>query len=195
MKTVTVRAVFIAAVLFLIGAPSVVTAHSEFQSGTPKDGATVGTGPIDIVGTFSEALASRSHMELLDSTGAVVARAAIDGNQMRIGVEGLQPGTFEVRWTSVAKDGDILRSKPGDWTFTVAAAASTSPSVQPSSSSPASLAPSAAPSASLAPSAWPAPTNTSSTSGGDVLLPILAAVIVVAILGGYLLRRRSAVGP
>ena len=176
--------------------PGTVAAHSELQSGTPANGATVGTGPIDIVATFSEELAAKSHMELLDASGAIVANAAVDGNQMRIGLEGVQPGQYQVRWTSVADDGDVLRSKPGDWTFTVAATSASPPGSAPPSSAPPSSAPPSTPptpasTRSPAPSA--APTSPASSSATDVLLPIVAAFVVIALLGTWLLRRRSVV--
>jgi methionine-rich copper-binding protein CopC len=182
-----------AAVLLLLALPSAVAAHSEFVSGTPKNGATVQSGPIDIVGNFSEMLDPKSHMELRDASGGVVARAAVDGDQMRIGLEGLQPGVYEVRWTSVAEDGDVLRNQPGDWTFTVAAASPSPPSAAPSSSAAASAPASARPSVvvTAAPSASAPPGTTTGSSSGDVLLPIVAALVVVALLGGLLLRRRT----
>jgi methionine-rich copper-binding protein CopC len=191
MKSVTLRSLAIAALAGLWILPGSVRAHAEFESGTPADGATVGTGPIDIVATFSEELAPKSHMELLDANGAVVARAAIDGNQMRIGLEGLQPGTYEIKWTSVAEDNDVERNTNEPWTFSVAETSPSSSSAAPSSAE-ASVPPTLAPSPSLAPSA--APTTRTSSSSTDILLPILAAVIVTALLGGWLLRRRSTVG-
>jgi hypothetical protein len=178
------------ALLLLLASPPVVAAHSEFVSGTPKDGATVGAGPIDILANFSETLDPKSHMELRDASGDVVAHAAVDGDQMRIGLEGLQPGVYEVRWTSVAEDGDVLRNQPGDWSFTVAAASPSPPSAA-ASTSPAASAP-ASPSAvgTPAPTASPQPGTPTGSSSGEVLLPIVAALVVVALLGGLLLRRR-----
>jgi copper transport protein len=193
-----IRHVALASALLLLAVPAAASAHSEFVSGTPKNGATVGTGPIDVIGTFSETLDPKSHMELRDASGDVVARAAIDGDQMRIGLEGLQPGVYEVRWTSVAEDGDILRNQPGDWKFTVAAA---SPSLTPSPpastepSRPASAPPSASASApSVAPTPSAPPSSSSGASTGDVLLPILAALVVIAVLGALLFRRRTPAG-
>jgi copper resistance protein C len=194
MKAVTLRFAAIAAVFILLVVPTAVGAHSEFESGTPANGATVGTGPIDIVGTFSEELAPKSHMELLDASGNVVARAAIDGNEMRIGLEGLQPGQYQVRWTSVADDGDVLRGKPGDWTFTVEGAAA-SVSASASAAAPSASVPEPSPSVAPTLQSLPPGSDTSgSTSTNDVLLPVVAAIVVIALLGTWLLRRRSAIG-
>jgi methionine-rich copper-binding protein CopC len=181
-----------AAVLVLLALPSAVAGHSEFVSGTPKNGATVQPGPIDIVGTYSEALEPNSSMQLRDASGKVIARGAVDGKTMRIGLERIEPGEYEVRWVSVAADGDILRSTDNPdwkWEFTVAAASPSPPSAAPSPSAPASASPSAV--VTPAPSASAPPGTTTGSSSGDVLLPIVAALVVVALLGGLLLRRRT----
>jgi copper resistance protein C len=194
MKSSNRHVALIGALLLVVALPSAVGAHSEIVSESPKNGATVQPGPIDIIATFSDTLKSSSRLELRDSTGAVVARGAIDGKTMRIGLEGLQPGEYEVLWVSVASDGDILHSTDQadwKWEFTVAEA---SPSLTPSqvvtaapSKSP-SIAPSVAASAAPSPSA--APTNPSTSSANDALLPIVAALVAVALLGALLLRRR-----
>ena len=187
-----------ALLLLLVAFPSGVAAHSEFVSGTPKNGATVQSGPIDIVGTFTETLNSRSHIELLDAASSVIAHGAVDGKTLRIGLEGIEPGEYQVQWTSVAQDGDILRSSDNpDWTwrFTVAAASpSLTPSVAPSQ--PASAPPSARATvkASAAPSPSAPPTSSSGASTGDLRLPILAALVVIALLGALLVRRRTPAG-
>ena len=180
----------IGALFVLVATPSSVAAHAELVSATPKGGATVDTGPIDIVGTYSEEPGPKSHMELLDTSGEVVARGAIDGKTLRIGLEGLQPGAYQVRWTTVTSDDDGVER--GSWSFTVTAPIPTK--VLPSSSAPASASAAATASASVLPSAAPspsaAPTNPSSSSSNDALLPIVAALVAVALLGALLLRRR-----
>jgi methionine-rich copper-binding protein CopC len=195
MKTVTFRSLTIAAVIGLVLVPAEVSAHADFVSGSPANGATLGTGPIDVVATFSEELAAKSHMELLDASGTVVARAAIDGTQMRIGLDGLPPATYEIKWTSVADDGDILRNTDQPWKFTVAAGSSSQASAQ-ASAAPSSAEASAVPTQALSPAPAPssAPSHPATTSSTDVLFPILAAVILIALLGAWLLRRRSRVG-
>jgi methionine-rich copper-binding protein CopC len=202
MKT-GIRHLAVAGALLLIATfPSTVAAHSEFVSGTPKNGATVPAGPIDIVANFSDTFNSRSRIELLDAAGDVIARGAIDGKTMRIGLEGIEPGEYEVRWTSVAQDGDILRSSDNPewtWFFTVEAAAASpsaaatpSPVVTTAPSGSAALTPSASASPPVGPSASEPPggDTSGSTSTNDILLPIVAALVVVALLAAFLLRRR-----
>jgi copper resistance protein C len=194
MKNGTRHIALAGAVLLLIALPSAVAAHSELVTATPEDGATVPAGPIDIIGTFSEELAPNSHMDVRDASGTVVGQAAIDEKTMRIGLEGLQPGRYSVRWTTVtADDNGVLR---GSWSFTVAAAAS--PSLTPTSSAvsaPPSASAAASPSSSAVASPVPSPssggTNTTGTSSTDVLLPILAAILVIGLLGLALIRRRT----
>jgi hypothetical protein len=101
-------------------------------------------------------------------------------------------GTYEVQSTSVsADDGDIERVQ---WTFTVAVAASPSPTEVPSVSAGTSSSPEATPSmvpsasATEAPSPSPAPGDSTSDSS-NVILPIIAALAIVAIGGVYLLNR------
>jgi methionine-rich copper-binding protein CopC len=186
------------ALLLLLVLPTGVAAHSEFVSGTPENGATLQPGPIDIVAAFSATLKSTSRLELRDSSGQVVARGAVDGKTMRIGLEGIQPGAYEVRWVSVAEDGDILRSTENPdwkWTFTVVPVIPTKalPSVSATVSGPAT--PSASPSASAAttaaPSASAPPGSPTGSSSSDALIPIVAALVVIALVGGLLLRRRT----
>lgn len=175
------------ALLLLLASPAVVAAHAELVKATPQDGATVGGGPVDIIGTYSEVIGPKSHMELLDASGDVVARGAIDGKTLRIGLEGLQPGTYQVKWTTVTSDDNGVER--GDWSFTVAAASPSPPSAAPSASAAASTSPSAV--VTPAPSASRPPGTPTGSSSGDVLLPIVAALVVVALLGGLLLRRRT----
>jgi MYXO-CTERM domain-containing protein len=194
MKSSIRHVALISALLLLVALPPAVSAHAEIVAEAPENGATVQPGSIDIIATFSDTLKSSSRLELRDSTGAVVARGAVDGKTMRIGLEGIEPGEYEVIWQSVAEDGDVLRSTDQadwKWEFTVAIA---SPSLTPSrvvTAAP-SQSPSTAPSvaASAAPSPSSAPTNPSTSSANDALLPIVAALVAVALLGALLLRRR-----
>jgi methionine-rich copper-binding protein CopC len=190
MKSSIRHVALIGALLLLSIYPSDVAAHAELVSAEPKDGSTVEAGPVDIIGTFSEELGPNSHMELRDHSGDVVARAAIDGKTLRIGLEGLQPGVYQVHWTTVTSDDNGVER--GSWSFTVTAPTPTK--VLPSSA--ASASPSAAASASatvppsVAPSPSASPTNPSTSSSNDALLSIVAALVAVALLGALLLRRR-----
>ena len=182
------------ALLIPLALPAAVSAHSEIVSESPKNGATVQPGSLELVGKFSDTLNSRSHLELLDAAGHLIARGTIDGKEMQIHLDAIEPGQYEVQWTSVAEDGDVLRSTDNpDWKWEFAVAgASPSPSVttKPSESAAASASVSASAAVTPARSASAPPSNPTGTSNGDVLLPIVAALVVVALLGGLLLRRR-----
>jgi hypothetical protein len=101
---------------------------------------------------------------------------------MRLSPPTLQPGAYEIRWTSVAEDGDVLRGRVH---FEIAAVATPSPSSSRQES------PSPLPSPTGVPSPTPSESPTPTASSADVILPIVAAIVVIAILGAWLLRNRS----
>ncbi len=180
-----------------------VAAHAEFVSSDPADGAVLDTPPTSVTLTFSEGLdASKSKFQLLAPDGSLVGTgtAAADGDvSMTLGGLDLGPGAYLVKWTSVSLDTDILR---GEVHFTVAEASPTpsptaaptdtaSPSTSTSPASSATTAP-AATSPSAAPSIVPVTDSQPAASSGglgDVLLPIVVVLVVVALAGVYLLRR------
>ena len=173
-----------------------VIAHAELVSSDPADGATV-DGPFagPIVLTYDEALASGSKADLKRSDGSKVAAATIDpADQTRLVftlTDPLGPGAYTVAWTSIAADKDVER---GTVTFTVSAppTPSPSPSNEPTAaaSPSASATPSTGPTAS--PAASPSPDGGGATGGADVLLPVIAALVAIAILGFVLTRNRRA---
>jgi methionine-rich copper-binding protein CopC len=179
----------------------VVTAHAALVSSDPAGGTTV-PGPFagPIVLTFSEALRAGSHAELIPAGGTKVADAAIDpGNAARLIFNlatPLAPGSFTIQWTSIAQDRDIER---GELSFTVAQP--TPPPTAPPTAAP-TAAPSASPSPSAAPTATavtasPTPSATpadQAAAGSDVLVPVIAALVLVAIAGTWLLRRGRRTG-
>ena len=80
------------------------------------------SGPIVL--TFSEHLASGSKADLVDASGATLASAVVDPNAMTMTftlATPLAPGAYQVKWVSIADDGDVLRQPVIP--FTVAAAA------------------------------------------------------------------------
>jgi methionine-rich copper-binding protein CopC len=176
--------------------PAVVTAHAELKTATPKDGATVTGSPPEISGTYSEAMTkSGSSLVLLGPDGKQVATGGVDPtNNKRMAIDpvpDLVPGTYTVKSTTKsAADGDIDRKA---WSFTVVPAPTPTPSLAPS----ATAAPSATESparASPSPSPSPAPSaavDGTSSGGGDVLMPIVAALAIVALGGALLLSRRG----
>jgi methionine-rich copper-binding protein CopC len=195
----------LAALLFAMGAlialPMVVAAHAEFDRSTPEDGETVQGSPNVIRAFFSEELADGSEMALLDESGATVATGTIDPadpTRMRIDPPDLETGDYEVQWKAFADDGHL---ETGTFTFTVSATVTPAPSLSPAPSAEVSEPPTESVAPSVSAPATPSPTqgeptppaNASGTS--DVLLPIIAAVVIVGVLGGYLLMRRRPTGP
>ena len=113
----------------VLALPGSVLAHAELQRAIPADGETV-TDPVTVVtGSYSQDLAANSKLLVKDASGATVATGSVDpGNVRRMIARPAPPlgnGAYEVQSTSVsADDGDIERVQ---WTFTVALAASASP--------------------------------------------------------------------
>lgn len=190
------RVASLIATFVILALPGSALAHAELLRSIPDNGQTV-TDPVTVVtGTYSQDLAANSKLLVKDASGATVATGGVDpGNARRMIARPDAPlgnGTYEVQSTSVsAEDGDIERVQ---WTFTVAVAASpsptdaASPSVGASASTQASPSAVASASATAAPSPSPAPGDSTSDSS-NVILPIIAALAIVAIGGVYLLNR------
>jgi methionine-rich copper-binding protein CopC len=181
-------------IVALLLATTAVLGHAELETAVPADGSTVTEPPTEIVLSFTEALnASKSSIKLVDARGATIAQGGAvdksDPKTMRLALTStLAPGTYEMRWTSVsAEDGDVDHGTPK---FTVAAPSPTpsEPGPSPVASASASVAASPSASPSLAPSPSAAPTAPTASTG-EVLIPILALVLVIAGLGGWLLSR------
>jgi copper resistance protein C len=195
------RAALAAVGVAMLVLPSVALAHAELVKASPKDGATVQGTPTEIVGTYSEAMdPDGSSLRLLDAAGTEIAKGGVDPeNDERMSISDLPdlaPGTYAVRSTTKsAEDGDIDRK---EWSFTVEAAPTPSPS--PTATPTPTPATSATPTPSSTPSApvvTPAPTPTPSadgagtSDGSDVLLPIIAAAVIVVVIAGFLFSRRE----
>lgn len=190
------RVASLIATFVILALPGSALAHAELLRSIPDNGQTV-TDPVTVVtGTYSQDLAANSKLLVKDASGATVATGGVDpGNARRMIARPDAPlgnGTYEVQSTSVsAEDGDIERVQ---WTFTVAVAASpsptdaASPSVGASASTQASPSAVASASATAAPSPNPAPGDSTSDSS-NAILPIIAALAIVAIGGVYLLNR------
>jgi methionine-rich copper-binding protein CopC len=197
----------IAALLWLM-VPATAAAHADLETSTPADAATVPSpfaGPIVL--TFSEPLADGSRADLVDADGTPIAAATVDsqGATMTITlVADLGPGEYEVRWVSVAGDGDLQRDT---FLFTVVPAPATaSPSQSQSVATPPASASGATPQASAsgatqssapasdAPPASPVASpggDDATSSPGDVLIPIVVALLVVGVGAAYLFSRRN----
>jgi methionine-rich copper-binding protein CopC len=195
-RSVTLAAFVMAGAAFLV--PAAVLAHAELDTVTPADGATLDVVPTEIVMTFTQNLdASKSSIVLVTAAGAEVASGGEvtsgEPRQMTLALPTLDPGAYEIRWTSWSSEDD--EGDRGITTFTL-----TAPSPTPSPAP--TLAPSATPAPTPSPTASPSPTPLPSPSGSgtptssttDVLIPIIAAVILVAGLGYWLMRRRSGAG-
>ena len=173
-----------------------MAAHSELESSVPAQKATVPspfTGPIVL--TFSEHLATGSKADLIAPGGANVAKATVDATAKTMTftlTAPLDPGAYEVRWVSIADDGDLLRQPVV--TFTVAAAPSPSPTPVPTATAerhrPRRVGPTPSPRSPRRP--CPRPTAGPRGSGNsDVVLPIIVALIVLGAGAAYLLSRRN----
>ena len=179
------------AVLLVGLVPGVTLGHAELDHAAPADKATV-TTPTEVVLTFTELLdPAKSSIKVANADGTIVVEGSqVDaGNPkvMRLALpRSLVAGLYTVRWISAsAEDGDLDH---GTTTFTVAAAiVSPSASVSPSIAN--TLEPSVLPSLPAS-SFVPAPSAPAS-SVGDALTPIVAAVLVVAAFGLWLLRGRG----
>ncbi len=183
--------------------PGSALAHAELVRAIPADGATV-TEPVTIVsGRYTEDLTADSSLRILDGSGTTIATGGVDPNDDRRMIARPDPpltsGTFTVRSTAVSQvDGHPERET---WTFTVAVPATPSPTPELSGSAPpASSEPTPSASAPTSPASTPSPSPSAgpsdpATSVGDVALPILAALAVVLIGAGALLRRGRRPGP
>lgn len=181
----------LAVLLAVLALPLVALAHAELESASPPDGAVLSEPPTEVVLTFSAELnTSKSSVTLHDPAGTEIAKGGVDpadDTVMRlIPAASLAPGTYEVRWTSVALDGDLLR---GTLHFDLTAP-TPSPTATPTAAPSATASPPPAPSSSPSPAPSATPGSTSG-SGDDVILPIIVALIVILLLGMFLLRGRS----
>lgn len=188
-------ALLLASGLFL-AVPSVVLGHSELDTPTPADKSTVTEPVVQVSGTFTEAIKTDgSSLLVKDATGATVAQGGVDATDDKVmnatPQSALPNGSYTVQWTTVsADDGDIAR---GTWTFIVAIAPSPSPTATPapSASADAAPAPTPTPVATTAPSPSPSGSGSSTGSGGDVILPIIVALVILGAGAAYLLSRRG----
>ncbi len=194
-------AVAVAALVVLM-IPGLALGHAELETATPADKSTVTEPVAEVSGIYSEAMTPKgSSLVVKDSNGTVVADGTVDpDDDTRMVATPATPlgnGTYRVESTSVATDGHIEHAT---WAFTVAVAATPSPTpvATPSptvgASAVATAIPTAAPATAL-PSAAPTPTpsgdGSSTGSSGDVVLPIIVALIALGAGAAYLLTRRN----
>jgi methionine-rich copper-binding protein CopC len=194
-RSVTLRVVALGLLFSLV--PASALAHAELDTITPADKSTVGTAPTEIVATFTEELdPSKSSLVVVTSSGSQVASGgevdATDKKKLTLTLPALEPGAYEIRWTSTsAEDGDIARGVT-TFTFTPAPTPTPTPSLAPSATPAPTAAPTPSPSLTAAPS--PSGSGTPTASNTDILIPIVVAALLVAGLGYWLLRGRSRAG-
>jgi methionine-rich copper-binding protein CopC len=192
LRAVVSFVIVISALAFPVG----VLAHAELETVSPADGAVVTEAPAEIVMTFSEDLdPDKSSIVVVDASGTTIASGGIvdpaDPTRMVLALSGLGAGAYELRWTSAStEDGDIDR---GTTSFTYAPPPSPSPTVAATTtpSAPPSASPSIVPSPASTASPSPSADGTPAASSTDILLPIVAALAVVVLLGAWLLHNRA----
>lgn len=180
--------------LVALALPIAVTAHAELMRADPPDGDVLSTPVSTVRATYSEDLINGSRLVIKDASGATVGTGNLDpGNDRRMIARldrALTAGSFTVESTARSADGHVERTT---WSFRVAVPPTKSlPTPSPTASASAEPTPTEAPtpSASASPSgtASPAPIDPASGSG-DVILPIIAALAIVAVGAGFLLDR------
>jgi methionine-rich copper-binding protein CopC len=177
--------------------PGVVAAHAELVEAIPADKSTVTEPVSEVSATYTEDLDTDSSLKVRDANNATLATGVVDPNNDRRMVATLaQPltdGTYAVFSTAIATDGHIEKVT---WTFTVSIPATPSPSptcTEPCASASSAPPPSPSPTVAPTPAASPAPSSPTS-SGNDVILPIIAALAIIAIGAGILLSRGRRAG-
>jgi methionine-rich copper-binding protein CopC len=112
------------ATLLLMGAQATALAHAKMTASTPKDGSTVAAGLSQIELNFSKPLrlsmvhvrdAAQHEVPLKSELPTALASV------VKVDVESLTPGSYQVSWTAVAEDGHVMK---GSFAFSVEAAAS-----------------------------------------------------------------------
>jgi methionine-rich copper-binding protein CopC len=200
----TRRVPLVAAALGLALLPAAVTpvlGHVGLVSSDPAAGTTV-SDVRTVTLVFSEPLKKGvSSFKLVGPDGmAIGTGTATAPRRMTLDALELKPGEYTVRWAAAGDDGHLER---GRFTFTVEMPAVTVPPATPSSSpssgssnGPAATAPPtgtpvAIPAAiTPSPAASPSPDATTlSASGTDVLIPIVAGLAIVGVVGALVLRR------
>ncbi len=174
----------------LLAAP--VLAHADLVSSNPEDGAILATPPTVITLTFSEGVdAGKSSFKLTGPDGAVgTGKAAKDGSTvMTLDGLALGPGAYTIKWTSAAPDGHIARGTLG-FTVSEPTPAPATPSPTPAATETPTDAASSEPTTAPSPAASAAPdAGATSSTGTDVLIPILVGLVLVAGVGVFVLRR------
>jgi methionine-rich copper-binding protein CopC len=107
------------AALLAMALPAVVLAHAKMTDSNPKDGSTVAAGLTEIELDFSSPLRV-SMVHVRDANNQeIVLKSALPtsfATVVKLNVDALGPGSYEVSWTAVAEDGHVMK---GDFAFSV----------------------------------------------------------------------------
>ena len=115
-----IKAATLAVALVLV-APAAALAHDKMTASKPADGSTVAAGLSEIELSFSKPLrlsmvhvrdAAQHDVPLKSKLPTPLASA------VKVGVESLAPGSYQVSWTAVAEDGHVMK---GTFAFAVKA--------------------------------------------------------------------------
>ncbi|MFL5757681.1 MAG: copper resistance protein CopC [Chloroflexota bacterium] len=187
---------FLLAVVASLALPGVALAHASLVSSDPPAGATIATAGVMRLVYDEELRSDRSSVIVVGPNGEVARGGLQPSNDktMIVDLTGVPAGSYTANWTAVtADDNGITRGKVA---FSIAAASgsassSSSPSSSPSASAAPSTTPAASASASASAAATPAPSadTTPTSSGGDVVIPIIVALAVVGVIAAGLARR------
>jgi methionine-rich copper-binding protein CopC len=176
------------AAAWLLSVPAL--GHASLVSSDPADGSSV-PFPTTITLVFDDTLdAAKSQFEVIDATGAVAATGhvtATDAKTMQATGLSLTWGQCQVRWTAMASDGDLTRGTVAFFVIqqgAVSLGPGASAGAAPTTLSTPGTASTPVPSGDAAGSVGPA--------AGDVVLPIAAALVLVAVVGVVILRRSRA---
>lgn len=177
-----------AALLLLPSAPA--QAHDELLGSNPAAGATLDAAPAKLTLTFSGAIATdagASEVAVTDAAGTSLTDGdpVAQDNVLTQALSGEASGAVTVLWKVVSSDGHPIS---GEFSFTVAGAATPTPTTT------ASPEPTSTPTSTRTPEPSASPTTPPADTGSSAAWPwVLAGIIVVALAGGvtYLLVSRS----
>ncbi|MEV5710196.1 copper resistance protein CopC [Actinoallomurus sp. NPDC052274] len=188
-RTVTRLAAAMAAITVgcLLTAPP-ASAHTTLVAAQPAKGAKV-SSPAQIKLTYAEPVRFPG-VVVLDAKGGhhESGKAHAAGATVTEQVAGvLPPGVYTVGWRVVSEDGHPVT---GDYKFTVVGGASSAPASAGPTPAPSGSTDDGAAPAAVTASSTPAARKSASTSGASWLWVGLGAVLVVAAVGGAELTRR-----
>jgi len=114
----TARLITLLSSTLLLACASPVWAHAKPQHTSPQAGKTV-TAPSELRIDFSETLEPAfSHLQLVSPQGKPVPlpQAQVSAKTLRVQLPQLSAGTYQVKWTAVARDGHHTQ---GQYSFSV----------------------------------------------------------------------------